>query len=243
MKHSNPVFIKTAFVLFLSVNLAYAQVTPPNNSSTYHLNTDNGKSLDIRERLVLLALQNPNYEIADRMIAIADYNIRLAKGTWLSTLVAQGNLNEFSINPKAGTNAVYYPRYNFGLTIPFDIVSKNTNNIKIARENYQIALAQKNERYREIKAEVLTKYEDYLLAKQKLELQTQITQDEFALYKKSEKEFDDNIIKLEDFNRSSAAWVSAQIIKLDDQRNLNVTKIELERMIGIRLEEVFQQVK
>ena len=243
MKHCNPVLIKSAFVLFLLVNLAYAQVTP-NNNSTYHLNTDNSKSLDIRERLVLLALQNPNYEIADRQIAIADYNIRLAKSTWLSTLGAQGNLNEFSINPKAGgNNPIYYPKYNFGISIPFDIVSKNTNNVKIARENYQIAIALKNEKYREIRAEVLTKYEDYLLAKQKLELQTQITQDEFALYKKSEKEFDDNIIKLEDFNRSSASWVVSQITKLDFQRNLNVTKIELERMIGVKLEEVFQQVK
>ena len=240
--------LSTIPALLLLVSVSSAQVQP-NRSSTYHLITDTGKILDIREKLVSLALQNPTFEIADHNLAIAEYNIRIAKGSWLNTISAQGNLNEYAINPpKASSNgsttvnfATTYPRYNFGITIPFDIFTKIPNNIKIARENYLIAMAQKNDKFREIKALVLTKYEDYLLTKQKLELQTQITQDEFALYKKAEKDFDDNVIKLEDFNKSAAAWVASQIVKLDYQRNLNVAKIELEKMIGIKLEEVMQQ--
>jgi outer membrane protein TolC len=129
------------------------------------------------------------------------------------------------------------------MTIPFDMFTRIPNGIKIARENYMIAQATRNDKYREIKAQVLTKYEDYLLAKQKLEFQTEITQDEFALYKKSEKDFEDNIIKLEEFNKASAAWVGAQMVKLDFQRGVNVAKIELERLIGIRLEDAIAQVK
>ena len=40
--------------------------------------------IDIREKLVQLALQNPNYEVADRKVAIAGYQVKKAKGSWLS---------------------------------------------------------------------------------------------------------------------------------------------------------------
>ena len=74
---------------------------------------------DVRERLVQLALQNPLYEIADHDVTIAEYNIRLAKTSWLSSISIAGNLNEFSIDPKAaGNNSYFYPRYNFGVSIP-----------------------------------------------------------------------------------------------------------------------------
>jgi outer membrane protein TolC len=234
---------KFLFALFLLVGFANAQ-SRSNKTTGYQLNADTSNTLDIREKLVSLALQNPLYEIADHNLNIAVYNIRIAKSAWLSTVGAQGNINEFTIFPKeAGNNPIYYPKYNFGVTIPFDIFSKNPNNVKIARENYMIAQASRNDKFREIKAQVLTKYEDYLVAKQKLELQTQIRQDAYQLYKKAEKDFEDNTIKLEEFTRASAAWVTAQMGEIDYRRNLNVTKIELEKMIGVRLDDVLQQTR
>jgi len=238
-----PLFTGWLFLCLLFTGFAYAQ-NQPGRTSTYSLTADSLRTIDIREKLVSLALQNPTYEIADHNLTIALYNIRLAKSAWLGTAGAQGNVNEFTLFPKTeGNNPIYYPKYNFGISIPFDVFTKIPVGVKVARENYMIAQATRNDKYREIKALVLTKYEDYLLAKQKLEFQTQITQDEFALYKKSEKDFEDNIIKLEEFNKASAAWVGSQMVKLDLQRGLNVAKIELERLIGIRLEDAIAQVK
>jgi outer membrane protein TolC len=238
-----PVFIIYLSGLLLLTGIADAQ-NQPGRTSTYSLTADSLRTIDIREKLVTLALQNPTYEIADHNLTIAIYNIRIAKSVWLANAGAQGNVNEFTLFPKTqGNNPIYYPKYNFGISIPFDVFTRIPNTVKIARENYMIAQATRNDKYREIKALVLTKYEDYLLAKQKLEFQTEITQDEFALYKKSEKDFEDNIIKLDDFNKASAAWVGAQMIKLDFQRAVNVAKIELERLIGIRLEDAIAQVK
>jgi hypothetical protein len=74
-----------------------------------------------------------------------------------------------------------YPRYNIGASIGLDIFWRIPNNVKIARVNVAIAQAQKNDRFRLIKAEVLTKYEDYLMDKQLLDFQVQVTQDEYAL--------------------------------------------------------------
>jgi outer membrane protein TolC len=195
-------------------------------------------------------MQNPNYEIADRTVSIAGYQIRLAKSTWLATMSAQGNVNEFTIEPKtAGTTPEgtpipnYYPKYNFGINIPFDILTRIPSNVKIARQNYYIAEAQKNERYRQIREEVLTVYEDYLLAKQTLEFQIQVTQDEYTLYKRAEKDYSDGIIKLEDFDKSYKSWTGEQIKKLTFQRNLNVIKLSLERITGVKIDDILQQTK
>jgi outer membrane protein TolC len=232
-------------LLLLFCNLAQSQVSSPkqyNAKSNYSL-TDTVKSFDIRERLIQLALNNPSYEISDRATNVAAYQIRLAKSGWLNAISAQGNLNEFTIDPKAAGagNVIVYPRYNFGISLPFDIISRNSNNVRIARENYLIAQAQKNDKYRQIKADVLTKYEDYLLAKQKLEFQIQITQDAYTNYQVAENDFRQNAIKADDLSKAYRNWVGEQIARLDLQRNLNVTRIELERMIGIKLEDVLKE--
>ena len=66
----------------------YAQITPRTNQPV--------RITDIREKLVQLALQNPNYEVADRKVAVADYQVKKAKGSWLGAVALQGNLNEFA---------------------------------------------------------------------------------------------------------------------------------------------------
>ncbi|HEX4849366.1 MAG TPA: TolC family protein, partial [Puia sp.] len=214
---------------------------------TYRLSTDTNKVIDIRERLVQLALQNPTYEMADHQVALTEYQVQLAKGNWLGILVVAFNINEFTVNQITGSSSqgaqYFYPKYNIGLTIPMDLLSRQKNTVRIAKENYMIAHAQKNDRFRQIKAEVLTRYEDYLLDQQMLDLQLQVTQDAFTLYKRSEKDFQDGIVKLEEFNKSYESWASEQAKKLTLQRNVNVAKIEMERMIGVKLDEVLRQMK
>ncbi|MBS1668650.1 MAG: TolC family protein [Bacteroidetes bacterium] len=237
-------------LLFLSYNLLDAQVTQPKKigivaGSNYK---DTLKNVDVRERLVQLAMNNPNYEVSDRLTYIALYQLRLAKGSWLSALSAQGNMNEFTVNELVGAgNATtssfvnFYPKYNLGLTISFDLFNRNSNNVKIARQNLYIAQAQKNERFREIKADVLTKYEDYLLIKQKLELQSQITTDAYTNYQIAERDYRLNVIKAEELSKTYKNWVAEQVAKLSIQRDLNVSKIDLEKVIGVKFEDLFRE--
>ncbi|HLX93372.1 MAG TPA: TolC family protein [Puia sp.] len=231
------------FVLALSGVSLFAQVRPLNPSSNYRLNSDTGRMSDVRERLVQLALQNPLYEIADHHVTIAEYNIRLAKTSWLAQIIVAGNLNEFSIDPKAaGTASVYYPRYNFGISIPLDIFSRSANNTKIAYEKYMIAQAERNDRFRMIKAEILTRYEDYVLSKQKLQFQYQITKNAFEAYSKAEIDFKNNLIKIEDLNAFNSKYIDEQIKRLELQRNYNMSKIEIEKLIVVKLDDVISVV-
>ena len=234
-------------LLLLFCNFVHGQVAKPkqySSRSTYNL-TDTVRNSDIRERLVQLAMNNPAYEVSDRLTSVAYYQLHLAKGSWLSAIGFQFNANQYTLAKQHDTgttsNPIYYPQYNLGIAIPFDIFTRNSNNVKIARENYLIAQANRNDKFRQIKADVLTKYEDYLLAKQKLELQIQMTQEAYTNYQIAERDYRLNVIKVEDYNKAYKNWAGEQVTKLELQRNLNVTKIDLEKIIGVKLDDVLRE--
>lgn len=233
-----------AAVFMLAAMNTIAQNPAGRNASTYHSNLDTVKAVDIRERLVQLALQNPNYEIADRKVTIAERTLKKAKGSWLSAFSAAGNLNELSIKDlgsSGNTNlngGLFFPRYNFSLTVPFDFFSARSNDVKVARENMYIAEAEKNERYRTIRRDVLTRYEDFLMHKEKFDLQTRITQGEYSEYKLAEKDFADGTITAEAFKKVEVGYYNQLISKAEALRNFNVAKYELELLIGVNIDDV-----
>jgi outer membrane protein TolC len=225
------------FGLFISGFAQQHKQSSSAGSSTY-VSHDTARKSDIREKLVQLAIQNPTYEVADRKVAIANQELAKTKNKILGQVVLSANLNEFSINPPKDGYNIYYPRYNIGATLPLDLFITRSKEINIAKENLGIAQAERNERYRLIKAEVLTAYEDYLMAKQKLEFQSQITQDAFQEYKQQERDFSDGIIEQKDYNAGFKKWTDEQSKKIEMQRNLNVIKLNLEAMIGMPFDEL-----
>lgn len=223
-------------LLLLNGGLLLAQVGGRRIGSTYHTNNDTSAVRDIREKLVQLALQNPSFEIADRKVSIATYQLERTKGDWLNVITPNLNLNEFTIKPKTGNQ--FLPLWNVGITVPLNYYFTNKNNNRIARENLYIAEAEKNERYREVRARVLTRYEDYLMYKEMLELQSRVTTDAFLLWRQRENDFADNAIGIDEYNRVYGLYKEQQDRKLQAQRNLNVAKIDLEAMIGISIDEL-----
>jgi outer membrane protein TolC len=196
------------------------------------------KELDLRDKLVQLAMQNPNYEAADRKVAVADYQVRKSKMSWLSSLTAAYNINQFNL--EGANSASFYPKYNFGLMVPLDIFTRTGNDIKIAKQNLGVAQAEKNIKYREIKAKILTKYEDYLMYQQKLEFQSQITQDEHTAFLTAEKAFGEGNIKQEEYNKAYRGYSEEKSKMAELQRNYNVIKIELEELVGMTMEDVMR---
>ena len=227
-------------VLMLTAFTSQAQQPTGRNVSTYHTNLDTSQITDIREKLVQLALQNPNFEIADRNVNVARYQLHKAKGSWLSTFSASSNVNEYTINPKsAPTNqATLYPKYNFSLNLPFDFFTSRANDVKVARENMYIANAQKNEQYRTIRKTVLSAYEDYLMNKEKLDLIIRMAQSEYTEYKLAEKDFADGLITPEVFKKAETAYYEQQMRKTEQQRNFNIARLDLEAIIGISIDDV-----
>jgi outer membrane protein TolC len=225
---------------FFIAILFFSQTLQAQNQGPLY-RTDSNRLNNIREKLVQLAMQNSSYEMADHAALAASYQIKIAKSGYIGMLSAQGNINEFTISKpvvNGQTIPYYYPRYNLALNIPFDIFAKTTNLTKIARENYAIATAAKNEKFREIKADVLSKYENYLLARQLVELQGKITQSEYASLKRAESDFAENLIKLDDVDKTQKSYVTEQVKSLTLQKDLNLAKIEIEKVIGVKIEDV-----
>ena len=145
----------TTILTLLTAATVLAQAPTGRNTSTYHTGLDTARSVDIRERLVQLALQNPNYEIADRKVNVASYELSKSKGAWLGLLSASGNLNELSIKgnkentstPGVTNSNIFYPRYNFSLNLPLDFFTSKGNDVRAAREKVYSAEAENNEKY------------------------------------------------------------------------------------------------
>jgi len=247
-KPTNLLSLKNTIVyllIFLTASPAFAQHYSTNpkqqESGTTPMHRDTVKVIDVRERLVQLALQNPSFEVADRQLNIAEYQLRKAKNAWFGAVAAQVNVNEVSIteplvvqNP---ANNSFYPRWNIGLNLPLDFFSNKKNDKKIAGENLLIAEAQKNELYRKIRADVLGAYEDYLMFKEQLDLQARVSQDQSTLFLSKEQDYKDGLINGEEYNKYFAAASIEKSKLATARRNLNMSKIAIEAMIGIPLEQ------
>jgi outer membrane protein TolC len=236
-------------ILGLCINLEASGQNQPGNSKTPSYpgidSPKDGRSrlpqMDIRERLVQLAMQNPAAEIDDRNLAISQYTLQNTKSAVLNNIVLQGNLNEYSIQgtPQFG----YYPRYNIGATLPLGLFLNRSRDIKVGEENVGIAHAQKTQHSRELRQAVLAKYEDYLMATDLLNLQKQLVEDVFTNFQKVEKNFAEAKVQSEDYTNAYREYNNELAKQRTLERNLKVTVLELERYIGVKLEDVLNSYK
>ena len=74
-------------------------------------------------------------------------------------------------------------------------------------------------------------------------MQGKIVQGEYATLKRLESDFAENLIKLEEVEREQKVYINEQVRSLTLQKDLNVTKIELEKIIGVRIEDVERSYK
>jgi outer membrane protein TolC len=246
LKPTNLLSLKSILVylfILIAAGPAMAQHinTSASQSPTGGTHRDTVKVMDIREKLVQLAMQNPSFEVADRQLNKSIYELKKAKASWLNPISGQVNVNEASIHqPLTGgipAGTAYYPRWNIGLMVPLDLFATKKNDIKIAKENVLISEAEKNQRYREIRAEVLSAYEDYLMFKELLDIQARVTQDQFTILQAKEQDYKDGLINSEEYNKYFAAWSEEKGKQATARRNLNNSKIAIEAMIGIPLEQ------
>lgn len=193
---------------------------------------------EIKARLVKLALNNPQASINNANIEIAQLNRKKASSSWLSSISVGGNVNEFVINNSPAAN--FFPKYNIGLSIPFDIFSKTGNEKKVADQNIHIAKAEKAVNDNSIKAEVLTRYEVYKEQRDLLALQNITVENNYSDYQAAQKNFADGSINIESLNKFYQGYVSEKIKIISITQKFNVSKIQLEELIGMPLTNALQ---
>ena len=192
----------------------------------------------IKVKLVNLAMNNPQLKIADATIQIAKSDISRAKSTWLSSLNASANINEFVVNGSPG--ALYYPKYNFGLSIPFDIGAKTKNLKTTAKENFIISEELKNDKKESLKAQVLIAYENYKEEREIVLIEQSFMEYKFAADEVSQQSFKDGEITMDDMNKTHQAFLQEKEKLVTKQKDLNIAVIMLEQIIGVPLAEAIK---
>ncbi|MGJ3234267.1 TolC family protein [Marivirga sp.] len=227
---STIIFITSFFIsmTIYSQNIDYNKVILPEEATTDKMG----------EKLVQIAWQNhPSNLAVKKDKEIAARNVSLAKWTWLNQVSARGNLNEFTINPDPQINN-FFPRYNFGVTIPLGIILETSNNTKIAKlEHQKTDLAIKNQKLT-VRNEVLKAYQNYLMAEKILKLKNEITENEYTNYLTEEEKFENGTSTIEEYRTATKAYNKELEAKIIATNNFENAKLELEMLIGIPLEEV-----
>jgi outer membrane protein TolC len=224
------------FIIFFPL-LSLAQNKPAGNAPLLTQN-DSANEAVIRQKLAALALNNVSFNIADKQIEISRYNLQKTKAQLWNNVSISGNLNEFTIPGASNNQATLFPRYNIGAIIPLGMFGVNSKDKKIARENIAVTQLQRKSLENEVKTTVLKLYEDYLMYKKQVELQSQLAADEYAAVLKAEKDYQDGTVEIDAYNDAYKRYNEALSRKVALQRNLNITIIDIENYIGVSLQDV-----
>ncbi|MBC9915444.1 TolC family protein [Chitinophaga varians] len=231
--------------LFVASTSAFAQAPKPGTPvAATSANTTNAP-FDIRDRLVELALKNPGIKVRDfeRDKAVAELN--KAGASWLNYVTVSSNLNEVSLGKYRGTtdprNSLFYPLWNVGISVPLGSLVQKGSDVRVARRNLDIASAQQESAHRQIKAMILSKYHDYLMNKELLTIQNEVVEDDYAIFSQAEAKLATGGISYEEYSSASKKYNDDRFKKMNIERDLNVVKLEIEEIIGMKLDDVLAQ--
>ena len=187
----------------------------------------------IKVKLIKLALANPSMDIAEANQRIAEAELAKAKGSWLSSFNAGANVNEFVIQGSAA--ASFFAKYNFGVSIPFDIVTRVKRDKKVAKENIVIGNEMLKQREQFLKAQVLIAYETYKEKKEMVFLQKSSIEYDFSAYEAAQSNYTAGDISMEDMNKAHQMYLNERSKLVLKEKELNVAIIELEQWVGVPL--------
>jgi outer membrane protein TolC len=202
---------------------------------------DHVQSPDFAEKLVQLAWKNnPQNEVLRREMKISEYQVKKNAADWLDIIGVQANVNEFTLNPSADENnrADFYPRYNIRAAITLGMFVAIPINTKMDREQVAIANAQLDARKLEIRNIVMKTYNDYLLAEKIYKIQAQLFSDIENAHKILEQKFKNGETTFENYNTSQGSYSRASITLLGAETDYKNIKLDLEKLIGLALEDV-----
>ncbi len=197
-------------------------------------------SAAFEEKLVRLALNGPTYNESEYQKKISEHELTKAKNSWLDLLTISTNYNDQSFAPKntQTTQSNYvYPKYYFGISVPVGLIFTRGSDIKIAKENVSINKDRQLELERNIRADVLSKYKQYKSYGELMAIQNELIDDEQAVFLQTEQKFRDGTITIDVYNTASKNYNAEVANKINLQLQQDLVKLEIEKLIGMRLED------
>ncbi|MET0635103.1 MAG: TolC family protein [Chitinophagaceae bacterium] len=198
----------------------------------------------IGKRLAELATSNVDLKVIDKQIEAARYEWKTNRASLLNNISANFNLNERNIktNNNPETN-IFFPRYNFGLTLPLGNIITKPAQTKKAKAQYEEIILQKEAVGRDLRESILTAYQDYSMYKNLLVIQEEIIRDESESFDAVQQKFKNNTVTMEIFTSASRRLNETLIQRITILRNMNVAKYQVESLIGMKLEDAIAQLR
>lgn len=211
-------------------------------STAQNLMTANVEDTVMENRLVQLALAQPNYEQTMYQQKIFEYQLKKQRSAWLNLLTLSTTYNDqsFAKPTNNGTTAYVYPKYFIGINIPLGLIASNGTDVKITQESELIAKSNQAELAKSIKASVLSNYKQFKANEKLLAIQNQVVDDEQANYLQVEQNFKNGTATLDAYNEASKKYNDEQVKVINLQLQQDLIKVELERLIGRKLEDAFK---
>jgi outer membrane protein TolC len=193
----------------------------------------------IEERLVQLAWQSPGIQKVAHQSKIDEYELKAAQNVWMNILAFHAGFNEYNVTKTASPTFVY-PRYNLGITVPLGTLFSRTA-VKSAKENIEIGKNDMELAKRNIREQVLTAYKQYMVYEQLIAMQSGLVNDVKTQLAQAEEKFRNGTISLEVYSNAQKANNGEMAALLDLRLQQDLKKLELEKLIGVKLETVLKK--
>lgn len=197
--------------------------------------------ISYEEKLVQLAWKNhPANEEVKKSVDLAKYDLKISKRYWLDGFRMTGNLNEFNIDPSRDiTNrSQFFPRYNFSLALPLGQLFTNPVENKQSQLRVEMAESKVNALKLELRKEVLSAYNDYLMFEEIYKIYSLALEDAEMNHSIVEESFKQGEESFDKYNASNTNLNQKKISKIQAANDLENSKLHLESLIGIPLEDV-----
>jgi outer membrane protein TolC len=199
------------------------------------------QSEDFAEKLVQLAWKNhPSNEVFRREVNVAMYEVKKTSAQWADIISLQGNLNEFVLNPGADQygRALFFPKYNLRAQVSLGMFFTIPYGVKQNRERVIIAQSNVNAQKLQVRNAVLHAYNEYQMREKIYKIQTQLALDNETSHKLVEQKFKNGEITFETYSMSLTSFSEIQLAQLEAEKEFRNSKLDLEQLIGMKLEDV-----
>jgi outer membrane protein TolC len=247
-------------IAILFVFPVFAQEAPAvreNVAPAFKMPNPTQRPPNFEDYLVQIAWQsNPDLEGHKYEIDARKHEITLAKKDWTRFLQAGINLNDVTlpsylyynlnvkkvlgndIDPKRFTQIATFPMWNVGLGISFGDLMMRKNKVKYAENRRKMSESDLNAHKQKIRAEVLKRYQEFLLAQDILKVRIQVLDVAQANKTQMESLFAVNKIAFADLNHANKAYFDALEAKMQYDATVKLKKIAMEEILGVRWETV-----
>jgi outer membrane protein TolC len=212
-------------------NVDYNKVILPSGAQTN----------DFAEKLVQLAWKNhPSNEVFRREVNVAAYEVKRSGTEWGEIIHFQGNLNEFVLNPGADlySRALFFPKYNVRADVSLGMLFRIPYTVRQNKERLLIAQSQVNVQKIEVRKQVLRAYNEYVMREKIFKVHSQLALDNDTSHKLVEDKFKNGEITFETYSQSLTTYSEITLAQLESEKEFRNAKLDLEALIGMRLEDV-----